>query len=127
MATGIEAAGLVLGLFPIVLEGIQFYISSAEKFKEMKHHKRTLVKFRRELEMEESIFDNIWSRLVSRAGAHTRSNMEEVLFCLPPNAARSFAHGCQELNTILSELTQKFEKYEQDKVGLDYTLARLCF
>lgn len=124
MVTGIEAAGLVLGLFPIVIQGIQFYISSAEEFKEMWHHKRTLDKFRRELEMEESIFDNIWSRLMSRAGA-PRSDTEGILSCLPPNAGKSFAYGCQELYTILSGVAEKFEKYKQDKVGLDYILALL--
>ena len=68
MATGFEVIGVALGLFPLVIEGVKFYISSAGKFKEMKHHKRTLDKFRRELVMEKSIFDNIWGTLVGRAG-----------------------------------------------------------
>ena len=132
MVTGIEAAGLALGLFPLVIEGIKFYISSAEKFKEMKHHKRTLDKFRREVVMEKSKFDNTWYTLVSRAGVCIEPNMEfppetvkEVLSCLPQYAVESFIDGCQELSTILGKLREIFQKYEQNKVGIDCILAGL--
>lgn len=124
MVTGIEAAGLALGLFPLVIEGIKFYISSAEKFKEIKHHKRTLEKFKRELEMEKSKFHNIWYTLVSKAGVLTRPNMEfsseimeEVLPCLPRYAVESLVNGFQEWHTILDELMEKFKEYNQDEVG----------
>ena len=123
MVTGIEAAGLALGLFPLVLEGITIYISSAEKVAEIIRHKRTLNKFRRELEMEKSIFDNTWYILGSRAGVPIKPNvdlppeiLEEVLSCLPPCAVDSFANGCQELITILSGLMGKLGKYEEDMV-----------
>ena len=126
MVTGIEAAGVALGLFPLVIEGIKFYISSAEKFKEMKHYKRTLDKFRRELVMEKSKFDNILCALVSRAGVLIEPNMEfspeimeEVISCLPLYAVKSFVNGCQDLNSILRELTEKFREYEQDRVCMD--------
>ena len=132
MATGFEVIGVALGLFPLVIEGVKFYISSAGKFKEMKHHKRTLDKFRRELVMEKSIFDNIWGTLVGRAGVpiepDTKISPEiigRVLSCLPPYTVESFVNGCQELNTILEELQEKFQKYEQDRVTIDYILARL--
>ena len=132
MVTGIEAAGLALGLFPLVVEGVKFYISSAKKFKELKNHKRTLDKFRRELKMEKSKFDNIWYTLVSRAGVRIEPNMEfppetveEVLSCLPQYAVGSFVNGCQELKKILRKLAKKFRKYKQNKVGIDCILAGL--
>ena len=125
MVTGIEVAGVAFGLFPIVIEGIECYISSAEKVKEMLHHRRTLDEFRRELEMEKSIFDNIRCTLEDRAGVLIEPNMEfpqkimeEVLSCLPQSAVASFVNGCQELNTILRELTERFQKFEQDMVGV---------
>lgn len=118
MVTGIEAAGLVFGLFPLVIEGIGFYISSAEKVKEMMRHKHTLDKFRRDLETEKCLFDNIYHILESRAGGSNTG----VLPYLPP----CFDDGCQELNTILRTLMENFQKYEQDVVGIDYILARLC-
>ena len=55
MVTGIEAAGLALGLFPIVLEGITFYISSAGKVIELIRHKHTLDRFMTDLEVEKEI------------------------------------------------------------------------
>lgn len=133
MVTGIEAAGLALGLFPVVIEAIKLYMSSAEKFREMKHHKHTLAKFRRELVMEKTKLDNIWYTLVSKAGVLIEPNMEfspeimkEVLSWLPPYAVESVVNSFQELNTILGELTEKFRKYEQDQVGLGYILLKLC-
>lgn len=132
MVTGIEAAGVALGLFPLVIEGIKFYVSFAKQLKQMKHHKHTLQKFRRDLIMEKTKFNNTWYTLVGRAGEHIELNtkpssktIESVLSCLPKYAVRSFVDGCQELNTILEKLIEKFIKYEQS-VGLDYILAGLC-
>lgn len=132
MVTGIEAAGLALGLFPIVMEAIKLCISLAEEFEETKHHNRTLNKFRRELQMEQSILINTWCKLVEQAGVTVENNREfspeivkEVLAWLPPYAVESFVNGFQDLSTILGELTEKFKKYEQDKVCtvyIDYIL-----
>ena len=129
MVTGIEAAGLALGLFPIVIEAIKLCISSAEEFEETRHHKRTLNKFRRELLMEQTIFANTWYKLVGRAGVNIEDDtefrpeiVEKVLSWLPSYAVESFVNGFQELSTILGELTEKFKKYEKDKVCIDYIL-----
>ena len=126
MATGIEAAVITLGLFPLAIKGIEFYINFTQNFKEAKHFKRTLDNFKRDLLIEKSIFGNIWYTLVARAGIliepkmeFSPAIMEEVLSCLPPYAIKSFINGCQELNSILSELTEKFREYEQDRVCLD--------
>ena len=125
MVTGIEAAGLALGLFPVVLEGITFYISTIEKSIEIIRHKRTLKKFRRELVMEKSIFDNTWYILRSRSGVTFEPNvdpspetLEAVLSCLPPCAVGSFIDGCLELITILNELTEKLQRYTQEMVDI---------
>ena len=127
MVTGIEAAGLALGIFPLVIEGIKFYINFAKKAKQLKHHKHTLDKFRREIVMEKSKFDNTWCTLASRAGVYIEPNMkppltttERVLSCLPEHAVESFIGGCQELNTIMGQLREKFRKYEQNSVGMGY-------
>ena len=132
MATGIEAIGIALGLFPLVIEGTKFYSSSAEKFKEMKHHKRTLDKFRRDLGMEKSKLVNILYALMSRAGVPITPGMElspkimkEALSHQPRYIATSFINSCQELIKILRALTAKFQKYEQDRVGMNYILAKL--
>ena len=133
MVTGIEAAGLALGLFPLVIEGVKFYISFAQKFREAKHYKHTLDQFRRDLKMEGSKLKNIWYILVDRAGVLIKPNselspkmMEEILSCLPSWAVESVVNSLQELHTILIGLKQKFHKHAQDKVGTYYILDGLC-
>ena len=123
MATGFEVAGLALGLFPLVLDGVTIYLNSTEKVTEIIRHKRTLNKFMRELEMEKSVFDNIWYILGNRAGVPIEPNvnpsleiLEKVLSCLSPYAVNSFLRGCQELVTILKDLKEKLQKYAQEVV-----------
>ena len=38
MVTGVETAGLVLGAFPIVIEGLKFYTSGVRTIKDIKEH-----------------------------------------------------------------------------------------
>ena len=123
--TGIEVAGLVLGLFPIVIEGLSFYCCSASTFKEMKRHKRTLAAFTREIDLEKCNFDNTMYALASLARVDVKllggppwdAAVEAALVsCLPPHSIASFVNGCQALSNILEVLAQKFQKYEQDQV-----------
>lgn len=130
-----EAAGLALGLFPLVMKGITLYIDSTEEIIEMVDHKPTLDKFKRELGVEKSIYDNIWYELGDRTGVFVEPNnvepspdiINEVLSCLRPHSIKSFRDACSELDTILRELTEKFQKYEQNLVGMDYILARVHY
>lgn len=132
MVTGVEAAGLALGIFPLVIEGIDSYIDFAKKVKQMKHHKRTLEQFRRELKMEKGKFKNTWFTLAGRTGVDIEPNMQpppiamtKLLSCLPAYAVVSFTDTCQEFDTIIKELRDKFQKYN-DSVGMDQILAKLC-
>ena len=76
--------------------------------------------------MEKSKFDNIWYTLTNRAGVYIEPSglspeaMKGVLSYLPPYAIENFVDNCQEVNTILSELMEKFRKYEQDRVCVDH-------
>lgn len=132
MVTGIEVVGLALGLFPLVIQGIETYISSAAKVEEMVHHRQTLGEFRRELEMEKTKFDNLWYMLGDRAGVPVEPNeeltsatIEDVLSCLHPSSIKCFIDASQELDSILRELTKKFKKYQENIVGMDYFLVWL--
>ena len=127
MATGFEVAGLVLGLFPIVIEGLKSCINSADTVKEMKRYKFTLDQFRRDINMEECIFNNTWDALMIIAGMDPTTIRKQpwsagvenkLLSCLPSSSVESFVAGCQDLHNILAELAQKFIKYEKDKVLL---------
>ena len=129
-----EAAGLALGILPLLIEGVTIYMSSTEKVIEMIRHKRTLNMFRRELETEKSIFNNMLYKISCTAGVTVEANvgfspeiLKEVLSCLHlhSDAVKSFGDCCQELNTILKELMQKFETYDEDRVGIIALVARL--
>lgn len=131
MATGFEAAGIALALFPIVLELVRMYLSSIQTISELIRHKRTINTFKRELDMEKSIFENTWYTLRNRAGVLVEPNVgspkicEAVLSCLPPCAVNSFLSGCQELATIMEELKKRLESYTRDVVGLITFIAQL--
>ncbi|KAF8536846.1 hypothetical protein BDD12DRAFT_807443 [Trichophaea hybrida] len=58
MVTGIEAAGLALGAFPIAVEFIKFYANGARTMQDMRHHRHILDGFVRELDMEFCKFAN---------------------------------------------------------------------
>ena len=131
MVTGIEAAGLALGLFPIVLEGITFYISAAGKVIELIRHKRTLDQFMTDLEVEKAIYDNIWRTLGSRVDMEIEPSVEtpretinKVLSCLNLDTQKSFVNSCKELDGILIKLRNKFQKYEQNIDGMDLPFSK---
>jgi hypothetical protein len=52
MITGIEAAGLALAIFPIVVQSVDFYLTSARKIKDMKDQERTLGRLVMDLKVE---------------------------------------------------------------------------
>ena len=131
MVTGIEAAGLALGLFPIVLEGVTFYISSAGKVIELIRHKHTLDRFMTDLEVEKAIYDNTWRKLGSRVDMEIEPNVvtpretiNQVLSCLNGDTRKSFVNLCKELDEILIQLINKFEKYEENVVGMDLPFSK---
>ena len=129
---GPEVTKLSFELFSNVFEGIAVYMHSAEKVKELIRYRRTLEEFRRELEVENIVYDNIWCILRSRAGVLVKTNMNpsttvitEVLSYLQPSARQSFVNACNELVITLSGLETMFQKYGQNLVSKDYDLVRL--
>ncbi|KAF8424837.1 hypothetical protein EV426DRAFT_597389 [Tirmania nivea] len=127
MITGIECAGLLLGVFPLVLEGLKFYLHAVDRVKQMRRHEATLTRFLREVDMEKCKFDNIWYSLISISGIDPKivaepmpwdpSVEEKLLACLPSHSVPSFVGACQDLNDILKKLAQRFQKYNEDTAG----------
>lgn len=138
MITGVEAAGLAFGLYPIVIDGIDFFISVIQEFNRARHYKRTLGKFKREIGVEKTKFENTWYLLVDRANTvsagvlnvhsmePSQQNLEMVLPYLPKRVEVSTIDVFVELHDILSDLKEELKKYTQDGVSIDYILARLC-
>lgn len=126
MVTGIECAGLLLGIFPLVVEGLKFYLDAADRVKQMRRHKAIFTRFLREVDMEKCKFDNIWYSLVSISRINPKIVAEpmpwdpdvkaKLLECLPPHSVPSFVAACQEMNEILGKLARRFQKYNEDKV-----------
>lgn len=64
MPTGIEAAGLALAVFPIVVQGVGFYVDGARKVKDLKDHRRVLKRLARDLKVECFCFEEVCVRLL---------------------------------------------------------------
>jgi len=58
MPTGIEIAGVVLGAFPLAIEGIKAYGDGMKTVKDMKNYQQILRQFSRELTVERCKYDN---------------------------------------------------------------------
>ncbi|KAA8894846.1 hypothetical protein FN846DRAFT_785833 [Sphaerosporella brunnea] len=64
MVTGIEAAGLALGIFPILIKGIRFYIDGVGTIKDWWRYKGVLSRLVRQLETEQLKFENTCGHLL---------------------------------------------------------------
>lgn len=125
MVTGVETAGLVLAAFPILMQCLNVYVSSAQKVREMRRYRRVLRQFRRAIDMENCKFENTWYALVELAGENPSTIGElpwgagvkaRLLAQLRPASVRNFAEACEELNEILEQLNSQFTAYRQDRV-----------
>ena len=56
MVTGIEAAGLVLGAFPLAIEGIKIYCNGIQTIKDMVKYREILSMFEYEISVEDFFF-----------------------------------------------------------------------
>jgi len=64
MVTGIECAGLVLGIFPLVIEALRFYCDGLQKLRNSRKYISILSKCLFDLVIEETKFNNTWHRIV---------------------------------------------------------------
>ena len=120
MVTGIEAAGLVLGVFPIVIDGLRYCIDSAKKAKGAARHKYVLRRFIRDIEAEMTIFVDTWYHLTGYDPS--QGNVPEA--CAPklpthlrPKSISSICIVCENMLDVLEELREKLEKYKKSEVG----------
>lgn len=129
MVTGIETAGLVLAAFPILIEVLSMYVSSADTVKEIWKYRHTLKKLRRAISMEKCKFEETWYKLLELAGEDPNavgnppwSNelQEKLLAHLRESSQQDFYDACEELNTILGELNQKLGQNEANDMVSGY-------
>lgn len=123
MVTGVETAGLVLAVFPVVVGCLKYYVDAASKVKEMRNHRVVLKQLEREVKAEMTIFKNSWNRLLQLAGedsisgaTRTSNSKTKSLSLLDQDSVSSIVDICEDLMEILEALKHRFEKYERTKV-----------
>ncbi|TGZ82117.1 hypothetical protein EX30DRAFT_215677 [Ascodesmis nigricans] len=122
--SGLELAGVVLGVFPLVVSGMRFYYEGCEKIKEMRHYREVLKEFIRECDMEsakfintcENLFEDIApehvSELTSPSGApaiwKSESIQSRLRARLKGNCVQQFADAAERIMAILENMKLKF-------------------
>lgn len=130
--SGIEVAGLALAIFPLCIQGLKYYAEGAKAIADMRHHRRVLEQFCRELDMEkckflntcEGLFEDmvtaeefdllmsdpggkIWSTALFQEKLSTRMRRHSII---------QFLRAVEALRDTLDELNEKFT-VEEGKVG----------
>ena len=132
--SGIEIAGLVLGAFPLAIEGIKAYSNGMRTIKDIKNYQQILRQFARDLSVEKCKFDNTLLELLRElVDAATIKQMMADLACdewqdahfqsqlkdgLRPadETLEIWLHVAKELGECLEIVTEKFKLPPPGKV-----------
>ncbi|KAA8901720.1 hypothetical protein FN846DRAFT_908903 [Sphaerosporella brunnea] len=123
MVTGIEAAGLALAIFPVIVQGVSFYVDGTRKIRDVMDHRRKAKKLLRRLEMEKVKFENTCEFFLDITTEEMASLVDGVDWektiheRLPDKEARVFLDAESELAEHLKEL--------RDGLGLNEEYIRL--
>lgn len=122
MVTGIEAAGLGLAIFPLVIEGLKSYSNGARTIKDIWRSQVTLKSLIRELKMEKCKFDNTLAPLLEGVvldqanpndpdGKLWRTEVFQntLKSRLRPDTVEVYIESMEDLHSALESLTNKFE------------------
>ena len=110
--SGIEAAGLVLAVFPIVVNGLQQFTEGLETIKNWRRYHRELAKYSRTLETQRIVYLNTIERLFEGI---IQSNDELEAFMKDPAAAFSRNPQYEErLSTRLGRSYGNFSRIMAD-------------
>lgn len=78
MASGFEAVGLALAIFPILIEGIKFYAKEKDVVSDIFNYQRVLIRIVRDLDREQTIFLNSCQRFMEDIAAQCGVGEGEV-------------------------------------------------
>lgn len=104
--SGIEVAGLVLAVFPIVVSGLQHFTEGLETIKTWRRYHRELAKYARTLETQRIVYLNTMERLFEDI---IQSNDEFEAFMKDPGAAVS--HNPQYEERLSARLGRSYGNY----------------
>lgn len=106
--SGIEAAGLVLAIFPIVVSGLKDFTEGLETIKNWRRYHRELAKYSRTLETQRIVYLNTIERLFEGI---IQSNDELEAFMMDP--ATAFAHNPQYEERLSIRLGRSYGNFSR--------------
>ncbi|KAF8244932.1 hypothetical protein K440DRAFT_663147 [Wilcoxina mikolae CBS 423.85] len=131
MVTGIEIAGITLGAFPVAVEALKIYASSAQSFTNLRRHRQVLESFGRELGVQKCIFENTCSslledmvsadelkRLMDHPGGpqwKAQEFQDMLTSRLRKNTVGYFVSTVEELRATVADVVEKYEHKTPDK------------
>jgi len=133
MPTGIETAGLVLAIFPIVVKGFDVYLDGSRKVKDLWQWRRGLRGMLREFKAESALFENTCMRLLQEVvsakeviqlmggeGWDDTDFQERLAERMGENMAEAFAGEVKELSSRLSQLREDMGLDQDMNVCIEY-------
>lgn len=78
MPTGFEAVGLAMAIFPILIEGLKFYVNEKDVVSDIFNYQRLLMRIARALDREQTVFHNSCQRFMEDIAAQCDVGEEEV-------------------------------------------------
>ena len=111
--SGIEAAGLILAVFPIVVNSLQHFTEGLETIKSWKRLRRELNKYSRTLETQRIIYLNTIERLFEGI---IQSNDELDAFMKDPGGA--FSHNTEYEERLSTRLGRSYGIYAEIRANM---------
>ena len=141
MVTGVEAAGLALASFPLIIEGLKIYLAGLETIRRWRHYVKTLGDLVRRVSMERRKFKNtctelLWDlvgadELESLLESPGVSGWKDVQASLRERLEHSFDDFLKaviDMAERLNDLKEKLELNDNGKVSNDHLLdQQQCF
>ena len=115
--SGIEAAGIVLAAFPIVVNGLQHFTDSVETIKRWRRYKKELAKYRRTLETQEIFYLNTIERLFEGI-----IQSHDELDALMKDPGPAFSHKPQYEERLRTRLGRSYDNYTKIMANMLDTL-----
>lgn len=130
MVTGVETAGLVLAIFPLVVKGLDVYLDGSRKAKDLLQWSRGLRCTARVLRAESALFENTCACLLEEVvtpkevvllmggeGWDDRDFQETLTEHMGTKLASAFIEAVEELNSCLNELRRDLGLHEESGVS----------
>ena len=134
MVTGIECAGIVLALFPLVIEGIQLYYQGMQKIRGAREYASILYQYGGALGMEQVKFNQTWTRIIKLSNPQLGGNFGhqdpsgagvDLYTILHSSLSNCTTEDRERLEAGLRQLSEKLEEVQRGfKIEVDSIVSR---